>query len=440
LRKKLRKMMMLWIIAVGVVMLSGSRLHAQQNIAGDWQGTLKVGATASLRIVLHITKSDNGGWSAVFYSIDQAPDGIPVSSVTLQGSDIKFSIDLVHGDYEGKLSANGDSIKGTWTQGRSLPLDFQRATKETMWQRDSSPHTISFITVDSGVKLEVLDWGGSGRTVVFLAGLGNNAHVFDKFAPKFTPAYHVCGITRRGFGDSSAPAPANGNYSADRLGDDVLAVIDSLKLTRPILVGHSIAGEELSSIGSRHPEKVAGLIYLDAGYPYAYYDPSLGGLTIDSNELRNKLDLLSPIAGSEDRKRLVQELLQTRLPRFEKDLQEELKDLQVQEPSPANSAPPQMLAVVQAILAGEQEYTDIRVPALAIYALPHAGGPVSKDPATRAAAEARDLLTTGAQAKAFENGVHSARVVRLAHANHYVFLSNEPDVLREMNAFLSSLP
>jgi pimeloyl-ACP methyl ester carboxylesterase len=432
--------MMLWIIAVGVVMLLGSTLRAQQDIAGDWQGTLKVGASASLRIVLHITKSDNGGWSAVFYSIDQAPDGIAVSSVTLQGSDIRFSIDPIHGAYVGTLSADGDSIKGTWTQGLSLPLNFQRATKETMWQRDSSPHSISFITVENGVKLEVLDWGGSGRPLVFLAGLGDTAHRFDKFALRFTPAYHVYGITRRGFGDSSAPDPANGNYSADRLGDDVLAVIDSLKLARPVLAGHSIAGQELSSIGSRHPEKVAGLIYLDAGYPFAYYDPSLGDLTIDSNELRKKLALFSPNTGSEEKKQLVQGLLQTSLPRFEKDLQEELKDLQVQEPLPANSVPPRMLAVIQAILAGEQKYTDIRVPVLAIYALPHAGEPVSKDPAARAAAEARDLLTTGAQAKAFENGVHSARVIRLAHANHYVFLSNEADVLREMNAFLSSLP
>jgi hypothetical protein len=55
------------------------------------------------------------------------------------------------------------------------------------------------------------------------------------------------------------------------------------------------------------------------------------------------------------------------------------------------------------------------------------------------AAEARDEADTGAQAKAFESGVPSARVVRLPHANHYVFLSNEADVLREMNAFLGSL-
>jgi pimeloyl-ACP methyl ester carboxylesterase len=93
----------------------------------------------------------------------------------------------------------------------------------------------------------------------------------------------------------------------------------------------------------------------------------------------------------------------------------------------------------QAILAGLQKYTDIRVPILAIYAVPHEQPPSSKD-ADRAAAEARDLESTGAQAKAFENGLPSARVVRLPHANHYVFRSNEADVLREMNAFIGSLP
>jgi non-heme chloroperoxidase len=100
----------------------------------------------------------------------------------------------------------------------------------------------------------------TGRPLVFLAGLGNTAHTFDKFAPKIAEKYHVYGITRRGFGTSSKPAPTMENYSADRLGDDVLAVLDALKLDRPVLVGHSLAGEELSSVASRHPEWIAGLI------------------------------------------------------------------------------------------------------------------------------------------------------------------------------------
>jgi pimeloyl-ACP methyl ester carboxylesterase len=104
--------------------------------------------------------------------------------------------------------------------------------------------------------------------LVFLAGLGNSAHVFDKFAPKLTAAHHVYGITRRGFGASSAPTPDLANYAADRLADDILAVCSALhivRLVRPVLIGHSIAGEELGAIGSRHPERVAGLIYLSPG-------------------------------------------------------------------------------------------------------------------------------------------------------------------------------
>src|SRR5260370_30500715 len=107
---------------------------------------------------------------------------------------------------------------------------------------DTSPHKVQFISVDKDVKLEVLDWGGNGSPLVFLAGSGFDAHVFDKFAPQFTSSHHVYGITRRGFGASSAPAPANGNYTADHLGDDVLAVIHDLKLNRPVLFGHSLAG------------------------------------------------------------------------------------------------------------------------------------------------------------------------------------------------------
>ena len=107
-------------------------------------------------------------------------------------------------------------------------------------QNDALPKTL-FAEVDKNVKLEVLDWGGAGRPLILLGGLGSTADVFGSFAPKLASAYHVYGITRRGFGDSSVPIPEGANYSADRLGDDVLAVIDFLKLKRPVLVGHSIS-------------------------------------------------------------------------------------------------------------------------------------------------------------------------------------------------------
>ena len=58
------------------------------------------------------------------------------------------------------------------------------------WQTDPAAHSVQFITVDKNVKLEVLDWGGSGRPLVLLTGMGNNAHVYDKFAPKLTGTNH----------------------------------------------------------------------------------------------------------------------------------------------------------------------------------------------------------------------------------------------------------
>jgi non-heme chloroperoxidase len=355
--------------------------------------------------------------------------------------------------------------------------------QESVPWRDLSPHTVQFVTVDDNVKLEVLDWGGSGRPVVLLAGLGDTAHIFDEFAPKLTANYHVYGITRRGYGASSAPASG---YGADRLGDDVLAVLDSLKLTRPVLVGHSVGGEELSSVGTRHPERISGLIYLDAAYSYAYYDRSRGDLNIDLQELQKKLDQLQPGKQPPDQLQLVQDLLRSSLPGFEKDLQERQKDLQAH--SPPRPAPPAPTAadresflawgswqkrvfgysmpegelrqlhestpdghvgevrrrptvpVPQAVIAGEQKYTEIRVPVLAIFALPHdLGRFADNDPVARANFDAEDTAYTGPQARAFETGVPSARVVRLPHASHYVFLSNEADVLREMRAFLTAL-
>src|SRR2546423_11202786 len=102
----------------------------------------------------------------------------------------------------------------------------------------ASPETtpsIQFVTVDQGVRVEVVDWGGRGTTLLFLSGMGNTAHVFDTFAPQFTNKFHVIGVTRRGFGASSRPA---GGYDIQRLSEDVMAVIDQLDLERPVLVGH----------------------------------------------------------------------------------------------------------------------------------------------------------------------------------------------------------
>ena len=84
-------------------------------------------------------------------------------------------------------------------------------------QTDSTPHKVQMVTVEPGVRLEVLDWGGSGSPLIFLAGAGDTAHRFDGFAPQFTKQHHVYGITRRGSGASGSPAPTMATGSPARL-------------------------------------------------------------------------------------------------------------------------------------------------------------------------------------------------------------------------------
>src|SRR5215208_6448256 len=77
------------------------------------------------------------------------------------------------------------------------------ATQDDASCIDDAGHKVTFVTVEPGVELEVLDWGGTGETLVLLAGGGDTAHVYDQFAHQFTDRFHVVGITRRGFGRSS---------------------------------------------------------------------------------------------------------------------------------------------------------------------------------------------------------------------------------------------
>jgi pimeloyl-ACP methyl ester carboxylesterase len=426
------------ISSIAVLLFASISIHAQ-DLTGSWQGTLNL--EQKLRIILQIEKGENASWKGSIYSIDQSTNSMPVTTLSLSGATIKFSVDPIHVSFEGVLSPDGNSIAGTFTQGKAIPLTLERATKATAWAIDPSPHKIQFIPVDKDVELEILDWGGTGRPLVLLTGLGDNAHVFDKFAPKLTANYHVYGITRRGFGASSAPTPTSTNYKADRLGDDVLAVIDALHLTRPILAGHSIAGEELSSIGTRHPEKVAALIYLDAGYPHALYDQAHGALLIDAVAVRDQINQFFSDISPTEQMQLIDDLL-ANIQQLQKGLEQQKQDMQAVPPPPSTSHRPTPPPAFLAIREGVQRYNTIKgVPILAIFADPHDLGNANKDkPEIRAAMEAADVRNVEGQAKAFETQVPNAKVIRIPHANHYVFRSNEADVLREMNTFIATLP
>ena len=309
------------------------------------------------------------------------------------------------------------------------------------WQ-DPSKHRSQFVTVDRDVQLEVLDWGGTGRPVVLLAGSGNTAHIFDDFAEKLSgDCCHVYGITRRGFGQSSHPADG---YDQQRLADDVLHVLDALKLVRPVLAGHSMAGEELTTLGDEHSERLGALIYLDAAD-----DPTdFPGSSADYMALFNKLpqamrDGRGPAAADLKSFRAFHDYkVRTRgFPYPEA----ELHNTSACNPDGSVGKGTAAEHVHDYIGAGVEplDYSKIRVPVLAIF------GTLGVAPLYRPKNEVERVSIQNFEAatdvyeqrykKKLRLAKGSVNIIDLPEANHYLFLSNEADVLREMHAFLASL-
>jgi hypothetical protein len=99
--------------------------HAQK-VEGDWQGVGKDGRV-ELRVVLHLKKDETGALKGTLDSIDQGVTGVPISSISLKDSVLKFEVPSVGGMYEGKVEADPPAIRGTWSQAGnpdSFPLEF----------------------------------------------------------------------------------------------------------------------------------------------------------------------------------------------------------------------------------------------------------------------------------------------------------------------------
>lgn len=428
---------------LAVLLLHGLNMRGQTPaLDGTWQGVFHPGPQ-QLRVVLEVRHTSGGQLTAVVYSPDQSPEPLRVDSIVANGSELSFSVAAVGATWTGAVSTDGKTLHGRITQGDSSALDFQRASASALWIDPRIHGTASTVSVAPGVQLQVTDWGGSGRTLLLLTGLGNTAHIFDRFAQQLTPHFHVVGITRRGFGESSTPSTEDAaNYTADRLGDDVVAVITALHLARPVLVGHSIAGEELSAVATRHPEAVSALVYLDAGFPYAFYDPAVGDYTLDMLTLQRQFSSLLPGAAHDQSIPEILSHIEAELPTFERDLGAERAMISVAPADPSPGIPATLLSPSDAIVRGQEKFTHLTVPTLAIFAVPHNVHALvpDGDPAKLRQAEAVDRAHMVAVADSFARGVPAATVVRLPNADHYIFLSNEADVLRSLTTFLVAHP
>jgi len=147
-------------ILIALVVAAACSLSAQQ-VTGNWQGTLSAGGS-QLRLKLHISKSADGSLKAILDSIDQGANGIPVSSISVQDGKLNLGVDAVRGTYEGEIAADGNTITGTWRQGQSLPLDFQRAAEPV--KPEHKPAMPSDI---EGAWMGLLDTGAVKLRVVF---------------------------------------------------------------------------------------------------------------------------------------------------------------------------------------------------------------------------------------------------------------------------------
>ena len=228
---------------------------------------------------------------------------------------------------------------------------------------------------------------------------------------------HVYAVTTylRGVGASDHPAAG---YGPQRRADDILEVITALEMEKPILVGNSCGGDILHTLGARDPDRIGGLMYVDAAE-----DPTL---TMADYDMPAVDPAIFPAR--------VEPLTAVSLPEAETRQLDEW---------------PLDPAIRRAIVEDNRvrpEYARIRVPVVAIYRT------VTREQALRAR-PARTEQERAAVDQAYENGrtrllkwqtdllagVPSAKIVELPGASLYMFLSNENDIVRELRTFASSL-
>jgi len=329
-----------------------------------------------------------------------------------------------------------------------------------------------FVIVAPDVKLEVLDWGGSGRNLVLLPGGGNTAHVYASLAPKLAKQFHVFGITGRGSGQSSAPP--NG-YTARQYGEDIVAVLDALHITNPVLIGHSIAGEEMSAVAKYHPGRASALIYLDAGGPFALYNPEHGDIDTDRVELQDDLSKLQH--------NLFDDALITKTLADEaryrgnlQDLRDEVEGAKAPSPTEVDRSSiaayqkyftgyyggilsedeiRQLYRITDTGAVGErlghpfanqgnelekERFSSLDARALVIIPFPNALNiGVTHDPAKLAAYKAQEASRKEAQIAIWRKQPN-VDVVVIPNITHYVFLSDEPEVISLITRYVNSLP
>lgn len=140
------------------------------------------------------------------------------------------------------------------------------------WFTDAieEPREDRFVEVD-GCPIHYLAWGPAGANgIVFVHGGGAHAHWWTHVAARFARDYRVAALDLSGHGDSGR----RDRYSMEAWTDEVAAVIADAEMSpQPIVVGHSMGGFVTIATGSRHGERLKGIIVCDS--PVTEPDPEV---------------------------------------------------------------------------------------------------------------------------------------------------------------------
>lgn len=96
------------------------------------------------------------------------------------------------------------------------------------------------VNSSNGCVIEVQDFGGEGPDLLISHATGFHGSVYAPMAKVLRKRFRVWALDFRGHGLS--PAPADGNFAWDGMGDDVLACIDAIGVDSILGFGHSLGG------------------------------------------------------------------------------------------------------------------------------------------------------------------------------------------------------
>lgn len=302
---------------------------------------------------------------------------------------------------------------------------------------DASHHSSGVVTVD-GVRVDYLDWGGSGIALVFIAGMANTAHVFDDFAPRFTDQFRVLGVTRTGFGVSKQPPPA-GYDLASRV-NHIRATLDSLRIEQAVLVGHSLGGDEITAFAGTYPDRTLALIYLDAAIDHTKsleWDQSIGefyaGAPTPSTE---------ELASASGYQHFMRRLRGVELP-----IGEIHATIAFDSTGAVRGRRASQLVLMATVNATVRpDFTKVHAPVLALYSdsataadvLPWLQNKAEENARATAVLDERVWREVKIEHERFAREVKGAQIFSY-RAHHYQFLSDPADTERRMLAFLSTL-